>query len=62
MLAFELDPDYRPAAADIVTRALREQRLVLNATGPTTVRLLPPLVIAESQADDAIGRLRAIVH
>jgi acetylornithine/N-succinyldiaminopimelate aminotransferase len=62
MLAFELDPDYRPGAADIVVRALREQRLVLNATGPTTVRLLPPLVIDEAQADDAIGRLRAVVH
>jgi acetylornithine/N-succinyldiaminopimelate aminotransferase len=62
MLAFELDPEYRPGAADIVVRALREQRLVLNATGPTTVRLLPPLVIDQAQADDAIGRLRAIVH
>jgi acetylornithine/N-succinyldiaminopimelate aminotransferase len=62
MLAFELDPEYRPGAADIVLRALREQRLVLNATGPTTVRLLPPLVIDEAQADDAIVRLRAIVH
>jgi acetylornithine/N-succinyldiaminopimelate aminotransferase len=62
MLAFELDPEYRPGAADVVVRALREQRLVLNATGPTTVRLLPPLVIDEAQADDAIGRLRAILH
>ena len=60
MLAFELDPDYRPGAADIVVRALREQRLVLNATGPTTVRLLPPLLIDEAQADDAVGRLRAV--
>jgi acetylornithine/N-succinyldiaminopimelate aminotransferase len=62
MLAFELDPDYRPGAADIVVRALREQRLVLNATGPTTVRLLPPLTIGEAEADEAIARLRAIVH
>jgi acetylornithine/N-succinyldiaminopimelate aminotransferase len=61
MLAFELDPDHRPAAADIVVRALREQRLVLNATGPTTVRLLPPLLIDEAQADDAIARLRAVL-
>ncbi len=61
MLAFELDPDYRPGAADIVLRALREQRLVLNATGPTTVRLLPPLLIDEAQADDAVGRLRAVL-
>jgi acetylornithine/N-succinyldiaminopimelate aminotransferase len=62
MLAFELDPEYRPGAADIVVRALREQRLVLNATGPTTVRLLPPLTIDEAQADEAIARLRTIVH
>jgi acetylornithine/N-succinyldiaminopimelate aminotransferase len=61
MLAFELDPDYRPGAAEIVVRALREQRLVLNATGPTTVRLLPPLLIDQAQADDAIGRLRAVL-
>jgi acetylornithine/N-succinyldiaminopimelate aminotransferase len=61
MLAFDLDPDHRPGAADIVVRALREQRLVLNATGPTTVRLLPPLLIDEAQADDAIGRLRAVL-
>jgi acetylornithine/N-succinyldiaminopimelate aminotransferase len=61
MLAFELDPDHRPGAADIVVRALREQRLVLNATGPTTVRLLPPLLIDEAQADDAVGRLRAVL-
>ncbi len=61
MLACELDPDYRPGAADVVVRALREQRLVLNATGPTTVRLLPPLLIDEAQADDAIARLRAVL-
>jgi len=61
MLAFELDPEHRPGAADIVVRALREQRLVLNATGPTTVRLLPPLTIDQAQADDAIARLRAVL-
>ncbi|HEX6697486.1 MAG TPA: aspartate aminotransferase family protein [Solirubrobacteraceae bacterium] len=61
MLAFELDPEYRPGAADIVVRALREQRLVLNATGPTTVRLLPPLTIDQAQADEAIARLRAVL-
>ena len=61
MLAFELDPDFRPGAADVVLRALREQRLVLNATGPTTVRLLPPLTIDQAQADDAIARLRAVL-
>jgi acetylornithine aminotransferase/acetylornithine/N-succinyldiaminopimelate aminotransferase len=62
MLAFDLHPDHRPGAAEVVVRALREQRLVLNATGPTTVRLLPPLVIDQAQADDAIARLSAVLH
>jgi acetylornithine/N-succinyldiaminopimelate aminotransferase len=58
MLAFELVDGGAPA---LVSRALTEQRLVLNATGPTTVRLLPPLMIDEAQADDAIERLRALL-
>jgi acetylornithine/N-succinyldiaminopimelate aminotransferase len=58
MIAFELLDGGAPA---LVSRALTEQRLVLNATGPTTVRLLPPLVIDEAQADDAIDRLRALL-
>jgi acetylornithine/N-succinyldiaminopimelate aminotransferase len=58
MLAFELVEGGAPA---LVARALSEQRLVLNATSPTTVRLLPSLLIDESQADDAIERLRALL-
>jgi len=54
MIAFELDDGGAP---DLVTRALAEERIVLNATGPTTVRLLPPLIIDRAQADDALQRL-----
>ncbi|MEN3284183.1 MAG: acetylornithine/N-succinyldiaminopimelate aminotransferase [Solirubrobacteraceae bacterium] len=54
MIAFELVDGGAP---ELVTRALTEERLVLNATGPTTVRLLPPLIIDRAQADDALGRL-----
>jgi acetylornithine/N-succinyldiaminopimelate aminotransferase len=54
MLAFELDGVDAP---DLVRRALLEERLVVNATGPATVRLLPPLVIGEAEADDALARL-----
>jgi acetylornithine/N-succinyldiaminopimelate aminotransferase len=54
MLAFELVEGGAPA---LVNRALADERLVLNATGPTTVRLLPPLIIDRAQADDALGRL-----
>jgi acetylornithine/N-succinyldiaminopimelate aminotransferase len=58
MLAFELAAGGAP---QVVARALSEQRLVLNATGPTTVRLLPPLTIDRAHADDAIARLRALL-
>ncbi len=58
MLACELDV---PAPA-VVSRALLEQRLVVNATGPTTVRLLPPLTIGESEVDEALRRLRAVLE
>jgi len=44
-----------------VTRALTQERLVLNATGPTTVRLLPPLIIDRAQADDALQRLARLL-
>ena len=41
----------------LVRRALLEQRLVLNATGPETVRFLPPLTVGEDEVDDALARL-----
>jgi acetylornithine/N-succinyldiaminopimelate aminotransferase len=53
MLACELDV---PAPA-LARRALLEQRLVLNATGPSTLRLLPPLIISESEIDEGLARL-----
>jgi len=58
MLAFDL---VGGGAPEFVGRALREQRLVLNATGPESVRLLPPLIIGEAEAADALGRLRALL-
>jgi acetylornithine/N-succinyldiaminopimelate aminotransferase len=44
-------------APDLVKRALLEQRLVLNATGPSTVRFLPPLIVGETEVDEALSRL-----
>ncbi len=48
-------------APDLVRRALLEQRLVLNATGPATLRLLPPLTIGSDEVDEALRRLRALL-
>ncbi len=53
MLACELDVP----APEVVSRALLAQRLIVNATGPTTMRLLPPLTIEREQVDDALARL-----
>jgi predicted acetylornithine/succinylornithine family transaminase len=48
-------------APDLARQALLEHRLVVNATGPTTIRLEPPLVVTVEEIDDALGRLRRLV-
>ena len=58
MLACELDV---PAPA-LVRRALIEQRLVVNATGPTTLRLLPPLIVTAADIDEALARLARVLE
>jgi acetylornithine/N-succinyldiaminopimelate aminotransferase len=45
---------------ELVRRALQEQRLVLNATGPDTVRLLPPLNVSDADIDEAVSRIAAL--
>jgi len=46
-------------APALARRLLLEQRLVVNATGPDTVRLLPPLTVSEEEIDEAVGRIGA---
>jgi acetylornithine/succinyldiaminopimelate/putrescine aminotransferase len=53
MLAADIDR----SAPDVVRRALLEQRLVINATGPQTIRLLPPLTVGAPDVDEAVRRL-----
>jgi predicted acetylornithine/succinylornithine family transaminase len=48
-------------APQIARRALLEQRLIVNATGPATIRLEPPLIIGESEIDDAVERLATVL-
>jgi acetylornithine/N-succinyldiaminopimelate aminotransferase len=57
MVAIDVEVD----APDVARRALLEQRLVVNATGPRTLRFLPPLVVSETQIDDALGRVAALL-
>jgi acetylornithine/N-succinyldiaminopimelate aminotransferase len=53
--------DVEADAPELARRALREQRLVIGATGPRTLRFLPPLVVEEAQVDDALRRLAALL-
>ena len=57
MVAADVDAD----APAVVRRALLEQHLILNATGPGTLRMLPPLVVTDAEIDDALGRLAAVL-
>jgi acetylornithine aminotransferase len=57
MVGIELE---RPCA-DLVGIA-REQGLLINVTADRTVRLLPPLILTDYQADDLVERLSSIVE
>jgi acetylornithine/N-succinyldiaminopimelate aminotransferase len=58
MTAADLD---RADAPDLVRLALLEHRLVINATGPSTLRFVPPLIVTEAEIDDALSRLGALL-
>jgi acetylornithine/N-succinyldiaminopimelate aminotransferase len=45
----------------LAQRALAEQRLIVNATGPATLRLEPALIVTESEIDDAVSRLAQLM-
>jgi acetylornithine/N-succinyldiaminopimelate aminotransferase len=47
-------------ATELARRALLEQRLVVNATGPATIRLEPPLIVTDEEVDEAVARLGAL--
>jgi acetylornithine/N-succinyldiaminopimelate aminotransferase len=58
MVAFDIEGGGAPA---LVPRAITEQHLLFNATGPGTIRLLPPLIISEAQLDDALQRIATLL-
>ena len=43
-------------------RLLLDQRLVVHATGPETIRMLPPLTVSADEVDEAVRRLGAELH
>ncbi len=54
LLAIDLKAD---RAADVVRLGI-EEGVLLNATGPNTIRLAPPLILTESEAEEALHKLK----
>ena len=50
------DLDVSVDAGEVVLRAL-DEGLLLNATGPHTLRFLPPLICGKAEVDELIERL-----
>ncbi len=57
MLGIELD---RPCA-DLVTRALA-QGLLINVTADSVIRLLPPLILSDAQADEIVNTVSNLLR
>ncbi len=49
------------SAVELARRALSEERLVINATGPSSLRMEPPLIVTEAEIDDAVARIGRLV-
>jgi acetylornithine aminotransferase len=57
MLGIELD---RPCG-ELVKQALAA-RLLINVTQDSVIRLLPPLILSASEADEIVARLAPLVR
>ncbi len=49
-----------PTAKTLVSKAL-EEGLLLNATGDTTIRIIPPLILTKEQAEEAVRIIGGIL-
>ncbi len=58
MVGVDLPPERSGEAPKVVAEAL-DARIVLNATGPDTIRMLPPLIIAEEHVDRVLEFLES---
>ena len=54
LLAIDLNVDRAP---DVVRQGI-EEGVLLNATGPNTIRLAPPLILTVAEAEEALDKLK----
>jgi acetylornithine aminotransferase len=48
--------------ANAVVKAALQRRLIVNDVTPTTVRVAPPLILSDGEADEGVKRLREAVN
>ncbi|MFJ6076677.1 acetylornithine transaminase [Pseudarthrobacter sp. NPDC092419] len=58
LIGFDLDADVAPA----VVQAGLDAGFIVNSPGPRTLRLAPPLILTEAQADAFLAVFPAILH
>ena len=58
LIGFDLEQDLAPA---VVTAAL-DAGFIINATGPATLRLAPPLILTTDQAQSFLDQLPALLQ
>lgn len=66
LIGFDLDdprqdPDPAKPLGAAVVAAARAAGYIINATGPTTIRLAPPLILTQAQAEDFLAVLPSIL-
>jgi predicted acetylornithine/succinylornithine family transaminase len=61
MLGIDVQPGGE-SAPELARRALIEQRIVVNATGPATIRFEPPLIVTEDEIDEGLRRLESLAQ
>jgi acetylornithine aminotransferase len=54
LLAIDLTAERAP---DVVRLGI-EEGVLLNATGPATIRLAPPLTLSQAEAEEALDKLK----
>jgi acetylornithine aminotransferase len=54
--------DLGEARAGAVVQAALAQRLIVNDVTPTTIRLAPPLIVSDAEAEEGVQRLRAALE
>jgi predicted acetylornithine/succinylornithine family transaminase len=56
MLAAEVD-----AEGGAVVAAMRQRGVLVNSTGPTTIRVVPPLILTREEVDEAVAALEGVL-